>query len=108
MVGFYHPNHPEYGFQQVSGQLFDGRSDRKRLVILPTTGGGAITLPSIEDMIADRLGQHAIASKTDDSRLQQAIWLFRLAEQMDRDYLLKRVIEEGGDPDLLPFGVARS
>jgi hypothetical protein len=108
MVGFYHPDHPEYGFQQVSGQLFDGRSDRDRLVILPTSGGGAITLPSIEDLIADRLGRHAIASKTDDSRLQQAVWLFRLADQIDRDYLLKRIMEEGGDPDLLPLGAAGS
>lgn len=101
-VGFYHPDYPEYGFQQVSGRLFDGRADQNRLVILPTNGNGALTLPSVEDLIADRLGQHTVASPSDDSRLQQAIWLFRLAEQLDRNYLVKRILEEGGDPNLLP------
>jgi hypothetical protein len=29
--GFYHPDHPDYGFEPVSGQLFDGKSDTKGL-----------------------------------------------------------------------------
>jgi hypothetical protein len=52
-------------------------------------------------MIADRLAQHAVSSPTDDSRLQQARYLFRLAEGLDISYLYRRMIEEGGDPALL-------
>jgi hypothetical protein len=100
--GFYHPDHPAYGFEQVSGRLFDGRADARRLVRILPSSGGSITLPSVEDMIADRLGQFAAGSPTDISRLVQARTLFRLAEVLDRDYLWKRIGEEGGDPALLP------
>ncbi len=31
-VGFYHPDHPNFGYQQVTGPLFDGLSDENRLV----------------------------------------------------------------------------
>jgi hypothetical protein len=99
--GFYHPDHPDYGFEPVSGQLFDGKSDTKRLIHFQTAGDHEIALPSIEDMIADRLAQHAVSIPTDDSRLQQARYLFRLAEGLDISYLYRRMIEEGGDPALL-------
>jgi hypothetical protein len=104
LVGFYHPGHPEYGFQQVSGALFDGRADRDRLRVLSTSRGDQLALPSIEDMIADRLAQYAVASPTDDSRLLQARMLVKLADPIDRDYLLRRIHEEGGDPALLEIG----
>jgi hypothetical protein len=45
-------------------------------------------------MIADRLGQAAVASPTDKSRLLQARALFRLAPSLDRDYLRRRVVQE--------------
>ena len=58
----------------------------------------------IEDLIADRLGQHAVASPTDDSRLRQARSLFLLGQDIDLAYLRRQVTEEGGDPALLdPF-----
>src|SRR5260370_29728529 len=60
-MGFCHPDHPRYGFQQVSGRLFDGKSDPDRLTLAATERGGEIPLPSLEDMIADRLAQHAVA-----------------------------------------------
>lgn len=101
LMGFYHPDCPEYGFQQVTGPLFDGRSDRNRLVRIEVASDSAVVLPAVEDLIADRLGQHAVASKTDDSRLRQAQELFKLAEALDRDYLLRRIRDEGGDPVLL-------
>ena len=53
-------------------------------------------------MIADRLAQHAVASPTDDSRLRQAVLLFQIADELDLDYLIRRVRDEGGDPSLLP------
>ena len=45
LIGFYHPDHPEYGFQQVRGSLFDGRSDRNRLVRFTVTADSAVVLP---------------------------------------------------------------
>jgi hypothetical protein len=99
--GFYHPDHPGYGFEPVSGRLFDGKADTKRLFRLVMADDGSISLPSFEDMIADRLAQHAIASPTDDSRLLQALYLFRLAENLDLEYLRRRISEEGGDLTLL-------
>ena len=103
-IGWYHPAHPEFGFQQVSGSLFDGRAEPARLRRLAIRGGGSVTLPSVEDMIADRLGQHAVASPTDRSRLLQAQGMLDLAEGLDREYLKGRVREEGGDLGLLSLG----
>jgi len=100
-VGFYHPRHPGYGFQHVSGALFDGRADRARMVRLAVRPSGEIALPAIEDMIADRLGQYAEAPPSDDSRLRQARALFALAPVLDHDYLQRRVGDEGGDLALL-------
>jgi hypothetical protein len=60
-----------------------------------------VTLPAIEDLIADRLGQHAIASLTNTTWLDQAQALFSLADGIDTACLVKRIIEDGGDPALL-------
>ncbi|MCP3734571.1 hypothetical protein M9979_06745 [Sphingomonas sp. RP10(2022)] len=91
----------DYVVEQVSGALFDGRSDRERLVRLTVKSGGEIVMPSIEDLIADRLGQHAVASRSDQSRLLQAKALFDTSEAIDLSYLIRRIAEEGGDPALL-------
>lgn len=97
---YYHPDQPGFGLQLVSGDLFDGRTDRKKLVTVHIQVGAAIKLPPIEDLIADRLGQFA-AGPTDTSRLEQARALFVLAKDLDKDYLAKRILEEGGDIALL-------
>jgi hypothetical protein len=98
LVGYHHPHHPAYGFQQVSGPLFNGASDPARIMLVAVTPDGAeIAMPSFEDMIADRLAQAAVASPTDPSRLLQARALFRLAPTLDMDYLRRRVAQEGGD-----------
>jgi len=104
LVGFYHPDFPGYGVQQVTPPLFDGRSDLDRVVRLAVVPFGELVLPSVEDLIADRLAQHSVASPTDNSRLNQAKALFALAPSCDRDYLLRRIIEEGGDPSLIGIG----
>ena len=101
LVGFYHPDHPGYGVQQVTPLLFDGRSDLNRLIRLSVTPLGEVVLPSIEDMVADRLAQHAIASPTDTSRLDQAKALHALAHNLDKDDLVRRINEEGGNPALI-------
>jgi len=99
--GFYHPDHPHYTVEQVSGSLFDGLSDHTRLIRLVIEEGVEIVIPAVEDLIADRLGQHAIASRGDASRLLQAKALFIMGGDLDRRYLHRRIIEEGGDPALI-------
>ena len=58
-------------------------------------------MPSFEDMIADRLGQHAVDRSPDSPLLQQARLLFRLAVALDLEYLERRVAEEGGSFEML-------
>jgi len=98
--GYYHPEHPAFGWQLVTGPLFDGRSDRTRVVRFEITAESAVTFPVIEDMIADRLGQYE-ANRRDTSRLEQAQLLFKMAKTIDKDYLAKRVADEGSDAALL-------
>lgn len=98
---WYLPEVARYGVQIVGGQLFDGRCDRTRIRLLTTESGSSFALPPVEDLIADRLGQHAVASPTDTSMLLQARLLLSLAEEIDHAYLRKRVQDEGGDISLL-------
>ena len=56
--GFYNPDFPAYGVELVSGPLFDGRADSQKLIRM-TLRTGELVLPSIEDLVADRLAQHA-------------------------------------------------
>lgn len=98
--GWYHPDFPYYAVEQVSGGYFDGKAERTRCLKITVRDGGAIVLPAIEDMIADRLGQHE-ASTGDDAMLEQAKALFMMAEGLDATYLLRRIRDEGGNPALL-------
>ena len=99
--GWHHPSHPKFGFQQVTGPLFDGRTDRGRAYQIRLRSGLHIVLPAVEDMIADRLAQHAVASPSGFSRLNQARAMVRVASAIEHPYLVKRVNEEGGDVSLL-------
>jgi hypothetical protein len=101
LVGYYHPDIPTIGVQLISGRLFDGRTDPQRITLLPIENGGTIALAPIEDMIADRLGQYAASDDRDDEMLEQAKLLFKLAGDIDREYLVRRAVEETGDPALL-------
>ena len=65
--GYHHPDHPRYRFEHVSGALFDGHAELSRLERLVINDEGHIILPSWEDMIAECLTQHEVASPTDDS-----------------------------------------
>jgi hypothetical protein len=98
LVGFYHPDLPAIGVQQISGRLFDGRTDEKRLTLIAMDGDNHVALPPIEDMIADRLGQFAASRDRDAEMLEQARLLFQLAEKLDGKYLRRRIVEEMGDP----------
>ncbi|MBY6015128.1 hypothetical protein KUV75_09480 [Qipengyuania gaetbuli] len=98
--GWFHPSHPRYGVEQVSGRYFDGRGDRDRCLKVTVRDGSQIVLPAIEDMIADRLGQHA-ASSGDTAMLEQAKALYAISDGLDIDYLIRRIVEETGNPALL-------
>ncbi len=98
--GYYHPDLPAYGVEQVSGPLFDGRADPQRNLKITVRGHGTFVLPSAEDMIADRLAQHSVCAGSDEM-LRQARMIYRLADEIDEAYLRKRVLEEGGDVALL-------
>lgn len=105
--GWYHPDIPEIGVQLVAGPLFEGRTDELRLTLISVKGAGTVQLAPIEDMIADRLGQYASTpSPVYHDMLEQAVVLFQLATEIDRDYLLRRIVEEGGDPAQLGLGNA--
>jgi len=95
--GWYHPDFPAYGVEQVSGGYFDGKADKERCLRLIVRDGSAIVLPAIEDLIADRLGQHEV-SQGDASMLEQAKALYTIAQGLDLTYLVRRIEDEGGNP----------
>ncbi len=99
-VGYYHPDHPQFGWQLVTGPLFDGRSDKGLAVRVEIAKGSAVMLPPIEDLIADRLAQYEV-NRHDPSRLHQAELLFQVADRLDMAYLRRRVLDEGGDISFL-------
>lgn len=91
--GWYHPAVPQYGFELVSGALFDGRTDRQRILVAAISPGAEVGFPPVEDMIADRLGQFAASRERDPEMLAQARLLAALASKIDIDSLRRRIIE---------------
>jgi hypothetical protein len=75
----------------VSDSLFDGRTDRSRIV----------PFPPVEDMIADRLAPYESAPDGLPEMLEQARLLLRLAPIVDQEHLRRRVAEECSTVDLL-------
>ena len=86
------------GFEFVSGALFDGRADDDKLTLVTITGDKAIAFAAIEDLIADRLAQYASSNNKASDMVNQARLLKFLAGDDDRDYLIHRINDEGGDP----------
>lgn len=98
--GFYHPQ-LLIAVEIVSGSLFDSRADMGRLGIVRLDDGSEVYFASIEDLIADRMGQFASSPRGVPEMSRQAILLFRLADDTDDDYLDRRISEEtGGQYDL--------
>lgn len=89
--------HPELrlGFEVVSSTLLDGMADRDRVAIFDLGDDGSIALLSVEDMIADRMGQYASGSAPE--MLQQARALLSLYGDVDWAYLDGRVRYETGN-----------
>lgn len=57
--------------------------------------------PAIEDPIADRLGQYAPSKNRSEAMRSQALLMFSLASECDRDYLTRWIAEETGDPNVI-------
>lgn len=99
MLGWVHPE-LRLGFEVVSASLLDGMADRDRVVLIDLGNDGEAAFVSVEDMIADRMGQYA--SGTAPELLEQARRLFRLHADADLAYMDIRIrYETAGD-----YGVA--
>jgi hypothetical protein len=80
------------GFEIVSRALLDGKADRNRIRLFALEPDGVIAVISIEDMIADRMGQYASGSAPE--MLDQAQTLLTLHPDLDLTYLERRIREE--------------
>ena len=90
-LGWVHPE-LKLGFEVVAGSLLDGLADHKRVRLVEFDPEGAVAVISVEDMIADRMGQFASGAAPD--MLGQARTLFTLHSDADLDYLERRIREE--------------
>ena len=87
--------HPELklGFEVVASTPFSGAFDRTTLALVEDFGDAApFVVLSVEDLIADRMGQYASGTARD--RIDQARVLFALHPNLDRAYLDRRIREE--------------
>lgn len=100
MLGWVHPT-LRLGLEVVSSSLYDGMADRDRVRLVSMGEDGSVAVVSVEDMIADRMGQ--FASGTAPEMLDQARALFALHADADLSYMDERIrYETGGD-----YGVAK-
>lgn len=110
-VGFVRPSGPgkairgwihtelRLGFEVVTDSLLDGMAERDRVRLFALRPDGAVAVISLEDMIADRVGQYA--SGTAPDMLEQARALFALYPDADLTYLERRIRHESsGDHGL--------
>ncbi len=87
--------HPDIGlgFEVVASVPMDGNIPAAHLTLLtPVAGEPEVAIISVEDLIADRMGQYA--SGTAREMLAQARALYSLPIAFDRDYLDQRIREE--------------
>ncbi|TMJ17321.1 MAG: hypothetical protein E6G92_13395 [Alphaproteobacteria bacterium] len=80
------------GFEVVSGSLLDGMAERDRVRLIDLGEDGEAAVISVEDMIADRMGQYA--SGTAPDMLEQARRLFILHAEADLGYMEARIRHE--------------
>jgi hypothetical protein len=100
LKGLVHPD-LKIGFEVVADVPMDGTVDAAHVRLVEPIGETALfRVISVEDLIADRMGQYASGTASD--RLEQARLLLALHPEADRDYLDRRIREESmGD-----YGIA--
>lgn len=91
MRGWLHPE-LKLAFEVVSGALLDGLADRERILLVDLGEDGIAAVISVEDMIADRMGQFASGSAPE--MREQARRLVALHSDADRAYLDARIRQE--------------
>lgn len=96
--GWIHPD-LKLGFEVVGSSLLEGHADRDRVMLIDVSGE-QFAIISVEDLIADRMGQYH--SGTAPEMLGQAQTLFRLYQDADCSYLERRIREETAND----YGVA--
>lgn len=87
--------HPELklGFEVVAETPMDGNVDQAHIRLVQPVGELALfRVISVEDLIADRMGQ--FASGTAPDRIEQARILLALHPDAEMDYLERRIREE--------------
>jgi hypothetical protein len=90
--GWIHPD-LQFGFEIVADVPMDGDVDREYVVLIDDIlPGKSIAIISVEDLIADRVGQYASGTARD--RLDQARILLSLHPDADLAYLDRRIREE--------------
>ncbi|MBB3360177.1 MULTISPECIES: hypothetical protein [unclassified Novosphingobium] len=89
--GWIHPS-LKLGFEVVGSRLLDGHADTSLLQLIEVGAHGTVAVISIEDLIADRMGQYASGAAHD--MIGQAQALFTLSEGLDTDYMERRIREE--------------
>jgi len=89
--GWIHPD-LKLGFEVVGSRLLDGNADTSLLQIIEVDLHGTVAVISVEDLIADRMGQYASGAAHD--MLGQAKALFTLSEGLDLHYMERRIREE--------------
>ena len=93
--GWVHP-HLRLGFEVVGSSMLDGLAERDRAMLFEVSSGDRLVVISIEDLIADRIGQ--FASGTAPEMLIQAKMIFNLHKQLDMPYMDRRIrAETAGD-----------
>ncbi len=92
LKGWVHPG-IKLGFEVVAETPMDGAFDRDTLALVENfCPDGPFVVISVEDLIADRMGQYASGTASD--RIDQARVLFALHPDADMAYLERRIREE--------------
>ncbi len=83
--------HPELklGFEVVTSTLLDGMAERARVRLIDAGDSQTVSVISLEDIIADRMGQFASGSAP--TMFGQAKELFSLYPRADLDYMEARI-----------------
>lgn len=89
--GWIHPA-LRLGFEVVANVPMDGSVDATHIVLIEYGEEGDFAIISVEDLIADRMGQYASGTARD--RLDQARVLLALHPGVDRAYLDRRIRDE--------------